>query len=240
MEELLLAAAICLLIGSSAFLYYYPIITLIGLAATFGVSIRWWQKKKLSLANQDAINQRIEKIRAHPEIDLVYIPDFEQTLQSNLDQLKKHLQDNDQDVILDLIQDLDMTLENSIYSNKDKVISMLDDYINTNHRVISSEIRITTEKLENIKDPHSKAMQSEILTSLQQKQNLYQNNKKQVIHYYSQVKSILLQIENLKLKSSNIAEGDQLAIDFKSDLSKTISQFDDANEVLDEIAKLNK
>ncbi|MCO4783434.1 MAG: hypothetical protein KC646_14000 [Candidatus Cloacimonetes bacterium] len=240
MEELLLAAAICLLIGSSAFLYYYPIVTLLALAATFTVSIRWWQKKKLSLAHQENINKRIEKIKTHPEIDQVYIPNFEQTLQSHLTQLKKHLQDNEQDVILDLMQDLEITLQNGVYSNKDKVLAMLDDYVNTNHRVIHSEIKIAKEKINGISDEHSKSMQTEILDSLLEKQKLYQNNKQQIIHYYSQVKSILLQIDNLKLKSSKIAEGDQLVIDFKSDLSKTISQFDDANEVLDEIAKLNQ
>ncbi|MCJ8347701.1 hypothetical protein MJH12_19360, partial [bacterium] len=240
MEELLLAAAICLLLGSSVFLYYYPIITILALAGTFGVSIHWWQNKKLLLAKKDRINQRLEKVRNHPEIEHVFIPDFEDKLASNLKDLENQLKQNDHDAVLEMVQDLSYTLQSDILTHKDQVISMLDTYINTNHRVINSEIKITKEKIDSNIDEHSVKMHQEILNSLLEKQNLFQNNKKQVIHYYTQIKSILLQIDNMKLKSSKVNDGQQLVLDFKSDLSKTLSQFNDANEVLDEIAKLNQ
>ncbi|PCJ19321.1 MAG: hypothetical protein COB02_08000 [Candidatus Cloacimonadota bacterium] len=239
MEELLLAAGICLLLGSSIFLYYYPFITILALAATCGTTIHWWKKKKLLLAKKENITQRLEKVKKHPEIEQVFIPDFEKKIKINLKELKNILQKNEHEVMIEMINDLNDNLKTDILTHKTYIIEMLDSYINTNHRVISSEIKITKEKISTANETHSKNMLLEILSSLTEKQSLYQANKKQIIHFYSQIKKVLLQIDNMKLKSNNSCDKDQLALSFKNDFSKTLSQFNDANEILDEINKLD-
>ena len=238
MDELFLLYAVCLLAGSALFMYYYPIYTIAVLAATLGLSWRWWSSYQAKLSYQEEEKRRLELIGNHSDLQLVYVPNFETNIQDRILKLKKDLKKKDQNQVLLMLESIETMLEERIIPRKSSLQETLDKYIHTNHLVLKEELKHEREKFNNSNDPEMSTVIQQTIKNLEEKQRILEDSKKELIFFYSQLKNILQQLENMSLKSSLLEDDNQLFLDLKQDINEAFDGFSDANSLLDDISKL--
>ena len=111
-------------------------------------------------------------------------------------------------------------------------------YITTNHLVLIEELKYQREKLKNNKDNEMRTVIEQTIKNLEEKQRIMEESKKELIFFYSQLRNILQQLENMSLKSSLLAENKQLFLELKQNINEACDDFSDANSLLDDISKL--
>ena len=238
MDELFLLYAACLVAGSALFMYYYPIYTIAMLAATLGLSWRWWSSYQSKLSYQEEEKRRLELIGKHPDLELVYIPNFEKNIQQRILILKKELKKKDQTQVLLMLESIETMLEERIIPKKSNLQETLDTYIHTNHLVLKDQLKNERDKFDNSNDSEMRTVIQQTIKNLEEKQRLLENSKKELIFFYSQLKNVLQQLENMSLKSTLLEDDNQLFLDLKQDINNAFDGFSDANSLLDDISRL--
>tara|TARA_B100001121_G_C18530463_1_gene545713 strand:- start:27 stop:743 length:717 start_codon:yes stop_codon:yes gene_type:complete len=238
MDELFLLYAACLVAGSALFIYYYPIYTIAMLAATLGLSWRWWSSYQSKLSYQEEEKRRLELIGKHPDLELVYIPNFEKNIQQRILILKKELKKKDQTQVLLMLESIETMLEERIIPKKSNLQETLDTYIHTNHLVLKDQLKNERDKFDNSNDSEMRTVIQQTIKNLEEKQRLLENSKKELIFFYSQLKNVLQQLENMSLKSTLLEDDNQLFLDLKQDINNAFDGFSDANSLLDDISRL--
>lgn len=238
MDELFLLYASCLILGSALFMYYYPIYTIALLAATLGLSWRWWSSYQARLSFEEEKKRRLELIGKHPEIASVYVPDFEKDIEQKIEKLKQELEKKGQSQVLAMLESIESMLSERIIPKKNKLKETLDRYITTNHLVLIDELKHHREKLNSSTDTEMRSVIQQTIKNLEEKQQILADSKKELIFFYSQLNNILQQLENMSLKSSLLEEDNQLFIELKENINEAFEGFSDANSLLDDISKL--
>ena len=238
MDELFLLYASCLVLGSALFIYYYPIYTIAMLAATLGLSWRWWSSYQARLSFQEEKKRHLELIGKHPELASVYVPDFEKDIENKIEKLKKDLEEKSQNQVLTMLESIEKMLHERIIPKKNNLRDTLDTYITTNHLVLIEELKHQKEKLNQNKDDEMKIVIKQTIKNLEEKKQILEESKKELIFFYSQLRNILQQLENMSLKSSLLEEDNQLFLELKQNVNEAFEGFSDANSLLDDISKL--
>ena len=238
MDELFLLYAACLFLGSGLFMYYYPIYTIAMLVATLGLSWRWWSSYQSRLAFQEEKKRRLELIGKHPEIASVYIPDFEKDIDQKIKKLKTDLEEKGQSQVLMMLESIETMLQERVIPKKTSLKETLDKYVTTNHLVLIEELKHQRQKLNNNNDDEMENIIKQTIRNLEEKQQIMEESKKELIFFYSQLKNILQQLENMSLKSSLLEEDNQLFLELKQNVNEAFEGFSDANSLLDDISKL--
>ena len=238
MDELFLLYALCLLGGSALFIYYYPIYTIVMLAATLGVSWRWWSKYQSRISYEEQEQRRLELIKQHHELQLVYVPKFDKIVTDKIQELKIQLSKKSQTQVLLMLESIEKMLKERIMPRQESVEETLENYISTNHLVIQDELKHHREKLEQSNDPSMRSLIEQTISNLEEKQRILSESKNDLVYFYGQLKNILQQLDNMRLKSSMLVDDNQLLLDLKSDINAAFEGFNDANSLLDEIARI--
>ena len=238
MEELFLIFAGCLLLGSGVYFYYYPVYTLITVLAVLAGTYRLVSKKQAQIAYREAQKNRLGLINKHTEIANVYLPDFEQTVEADIKVLKKELNKKGQTEVLSVLESMESMLNNKIIPRKQSLEESIDNYVNTNHLVLEDQIRHNRKKLDETDDERMKGVIESTIKNLEEKREIMESSKQEIIYFYSQLKNIIQQIENMRLKSGRLNDNAQLLLDVKHDLNQAFEGFSDANSLLDDLSKL--
>lgn len=238
MDELFLLYALCLVGGSALFIYYYPIYTIVILAATLGVSWRWWSKYQDRISFEEQEQRRLQLIKQHQELQLVYIPKFDQIVTNKIKELKTQLSKKSQTQVLLMLESIQKMLEERIMPRQESIEEALENYINTNHLVIQDELKHHREKLDQTQDASMKSLLKQTIANLEEKQKILTDSKNELIYFYGQLKNILQQLDNMRLKSSMLTDDSQLLLDLKNDINEAFEGFTDANSLLDEISRI--
>jgi len=219
-------------------LYYYPIVTVLCLAGVLGGAWRWWMKKQQSIAYQQKEQLRLNRIQKFPELNAVYIPDFEKTVDTEIKTLKKELEKKGQTEVLKILEAMEEMIEQKLIPRKASLEETLENYISTNHLVLEKEIETGREKLQDCDDESMKKILESSLRNLEEKQKILKESHNELLYFYSQLKNILQQVENMRLKSSRLRDSDQLLLELKHDINDAFEGFSDANSLLDDLSKL--
>jgi hypothetical protein len=239
MEELFLFGAICLILGSSVIAWYYPVTTALCIGVVLSSSFVWMNKKRRQLAWQEKEQNRLNRVKNYPELSRIYIPDFEQKITEELKDLKTILKKKQLTEVADLLSSIEEFVDTKILPKKEQLLETLDRYIHTNHLVLKEQISFEEKKLSECSDPSMKKLIESTLINLKQKQEVLEKSRQEIVYFYSVLANILLQVDNMKLKSSQFHESQELLLeDLKLDLNHTFDDFSGANALLDEISKL--
>ncbi len=238
MEEILLLFLICLLGGSVVYLYYYPIYTICALLATVTLTYRWWQKKQAQLDYEAEERQRLERVQRFPLLANVYISNFEFTLKSEIERLKKDLKIKGQNEVLEMLRSMESAVFEKILPRKTGLCESLDQFTSNNPLVLEDRLRDHEKELAEAKEDGMRKILKSTIANIQEKREILKKSEEDLIYFYSQIQNILLQIENMRLKSSRLTQGDQLLLDLKQDVDHTLDEISDANKLLDEISSL--
>jgi hypothetical protein len=238
MEEIILLFFICLLGGSAVYLYYYPIYTICALLATATLTYRWWQKKQLQLDHQAEEQQRLERVQRYPQLARVYISDFELTLRSEIQHLKKDLLNKGQTEVLGMLQSMEGMVSEKILPRKSCLKETLDHFTTNNQLVLQDELLHHKGELSEANEENMAQVLESTIHNIEEKLAILKKHEEDLVYFYSQIKNILLQIENMRLKSSRLTQGDTLALDLKQDLNQTLEEISDANSLLDDLSAL--
>lgn len=106
MEEFIGITFICVLLGASGFLWFWPVPTIVVLCTGAVGSLYWWNNFKKKNASLEFKSKLQEKIVQEPRLALVWKPNLMEQLTNGLDQLIKDLQTKDipTEVLANLIE----------------------------------------------------------------------------------------------------------------------------------------
>ena len=104
--------------------------------------------------------------------------------------------------------------------------------------MLIDELKHQREKLNNNNDDEMETIIKQTIRNLEEKQQIMEDSKKELIFFYSQLKNILQQLENMSLKSSLLEEDNQLFLELKQNVNEAFEGFSDANSLLDDMSKL--
>lgn len=219
-------------------MYYYPLYTIVLLAATLGISWRWWNKYQNRISYEESKQRRIQRINQYQELRLVYIPDWQKTISDKIAVLKEQLSKKNQVQVLEMLGSIENMLYERIMPQHSIIEENLDNYINTNHLVIQDELKYHREKSEQNRDPSMQSLINQTIKNLEDKQHILEESRKELIYFYTQLNNILQQLDNMRLKSSMLNDDTQLLLDLKQDINTAFEGFNDANSLLDAISKI--
>ncbi|MBT3785541.1 hypothetical protein HOF92_11230 [bacterium] len=226
MEEVFLIFLACLILGSSFYLYYYPLYTICALVATVGISWRWWSKKRRQLEFQEQENSRLERVGRYPRLSSVYLPHFESTIQDEIKVLKKDLESHEHGEILDVLTSLEQVFREKILPRKRALEENLDRYTTTNQLVLQDELKHQKGLLQEA-DGFDRPSIEQSIQSLEQKRLALKETEDELVQFYSQTRIILKQMEELRTKLAGPSDPGQL-----------LTSLTDANNLLDELSEL--
>lgn len=95
MEEFIGITFLCVLIGASGFLWFWPVPTMMVLCTGAVGSIYWWNNFKKKNASLEFKSKLQEKIVQEPRLALVWKPNLIEQFSIGLEQLIQHLQARD-------------------------------------------------------------------------------------------------------------------------------------------------
>lgn len=238
MDEFSLVFFICLVLGSSVFLWYYPITTAIAIIAVTYASSKAWSRYRKNLNFEEKKRQRLDRVSRFPEISSVYVPDFETTIQTEIESLKEHLEKKGQIEVISLVESIESMFQQRILPRKDSLEQSLDNYIYTNHVLIEDQLSHNRKKLGETQNQQFRSVIEKTIENLEEKQKLLTDSKDELVWFYSQIKSIFTQLENMKIKSLHLKDPDRLLLDLKEDLNEAFEGLEDASQLLSDLSKL--
>ncbi len=124
MEEFIGVTILCVLLGASGFLWFWPVPTLMILGTGAIGSLYWWKNFKKSNASLEFKAKLQEKIASEPRLSLVWKPNLGEQFATGIHNLIQDLQSRDipLDALANLIQIKDKELPNllSVLSERER------------------------------------------------------------------------------------------------------------------------
>lgn len=238
MDELVIFILVCLMVPSIFIAIYWPITTAVALSVIALGGISWAVSKQKQIDyNEDEYNRQ-RRIKEHPEIDSVYVPDFDLRFREETRKTKKLLQSRDLPDVLAMLESIEKMVEDKIIPRKPVLMESLQNYLRENRIAIVGQIETSEKLLQETNREERKMVLSETIKNLKEKLKMLEQSKDEIIYFYSYVRNIFLQIENMRLKSTQLTDEKKLLLDLKQDLNTALNSFSDANSLLDDISKI--
>jgi hypothetical protein len=238
MDELVIFILVCLMVPSIFIAIYWPVTTAIALSVIALGGISWAVSKQKQIDyNEDEYNRQ-RRIKEHPEINSVYIPDFDLRFREETKKTKKLLQSRDLPDVLSMLESIEKMVEEKIIPRKPVLMESLQNYLRENRIAIVGQIESSEKLIQETNREERKMMLQETIKNLKEKLKMLEQSKEEIIYFYSYVRNIFLQIENMRLKSTQLTDEKRLLLDLKQDLSTALNSFSDANSLLDDISKI--
>lgn len=238
MDELVIFVLICTIVPTIIATIYWPHATAVGLFFLIGGGVFWLANKRKQIGYDEEEDIRRRRLLEHPEINSVYIPSFDNRFRSETKNTKKMLKSRDLNDILTILESIEKMVEEKIIPRKELVLESLHNYLREDKITILTQIDANEKLLQEANREERKLVLQQTIKSLQEKLRVLEQSKEEIIYFYSYINNIFLQIENMRLKSTQLTDKKKLLIDLKHDLNSALENFSDANSLLDEITKI--
>lgn len=217
MEELLLIAFLCMLVGSGYFLVTWPILTLATLSGATYLGFRWWKIRQHQMLLQEKTDRIRRKLLDHPKLQESYQSLPVKTLFATLKRVTDSSDEYTRPYLLEMTEALESQRER-LQAEALEMEERLTHLVYQNPYILESEVSDAQRSEKEAGTEEEKAKASQRLKRAQARLSSFHQEEESLAHWYQRLKSLEQRIQNLSgsesalevIESKNLSPAESL------------------------------